>query len=107
QLNCKKAIDNISGKSQLYLSLLHDFYHEQQETAVQLQQLMLAEKLDELLHLVHSLKSTSAYIGAFEISKLCGELESLLLKKSCDERALTTICQMLEQLLDDLSPYYA
>ncbi|MBT1064668.1 response regulator [Bowmanella sp. Y26] len=107
QLNCKKAVDNMSGKSQLYLSLLHDFYHEQQETAVQLQQLMLAGKLEELLHLVHSLKSTSAYIGAFDISKRCGEVESLLLKKSCDEKALTTICKMLEQLLDELSPFYA
>ncbi|GGO64486.1 ATP-binding hybrid sensor histidine kinase/response regulator [Bowmanella pacifica] len=106
-LNSRKAIDNMSGKSQLYLSLLHDFYFEQQETALQLQQLMLTGKLDELLRLVHSLKSTSAYIGAFDISKRCGEVENLLLKNSCDEKALSTICHLLEQLLDELSPLYA
>ncbi|GAA0362779.1 hypothetical protein GCM10009092_28980 [Bowmanella denitrificans] len=105
-LSSKQAINNMSGKTQLYLSLLQDFYFEQQETPIQLQHLLVSGKLDELLRLVHSLKSTSAYIGAFDISKRCGEVESLLLKKTCDEKALAAISHQLQELLETLSPLF-
>ncbi|GAB3019935.1 ATP-binding hybrid sensor histidine kinase/response regulator [Bowmanella dokdonensis] len=106
-LESLRAINNMSGKTELYLNLLKDFYHEQQITADRLEQLYAGQQWQELFRTIHSLKSTCAYIGAFGLSQSCGRLEARLEQGPCQQGQLQEICATLRELLQKLTPHYA
>ncbi len=102
-IDCTRALKNLGGKLPLYLQLTDDFLLEHQQQAVTLLDLF-EQKQWQALHLdIHSLKSTSAYIGAFELSQHCQLLETALVQRIATAEMLQQLCQQLQLLLQQLS----
>ncbi|WP_343845876.1 ATP-binding protein [Bowmanella denitrificans] len=105
-LNVKQAIARLGGNPQLYQSLLGAFFRDQNETARQLRQLLAQHDHSTLFRLIHSLKSSSAYIGASGLSAQCGALEAILEQGPCDPKPLLKVADDLEALLNTLAPVF-
>ncbi len=105
-LNVKQAIARLGGNPQLYQSLLGAFFRDQKETAGQLRQLLAQHDHSTLFRLIHSLKSSSAYIGASGLSAQCGALEAILEQGPCDPKPLLKVADDLEALLNTLAPVF-
>lgn len=103
-LNTKAALISLQGKTGMYEQLLKDFAH-QRKTLVSLEQALENEKLNEIFSIAHTLKSTSHYIGAFEISELAEKLETLCKEhKSCEliKNTGAELCTLFSDLLGAL-----
>ena len=93
-----EALAALGGRAPLYLELVADFCEAHQAKPQQLDALAMAEDWQTLFREVHSLKSNTAYIGAFSLSALCGELEAMLGDEQWDPAKLQAICRMLSEL---------
>jgi HPt (histidine-containing phosphotransfer) domain-containing protein len=67
-----------------------------------LRQLIQQRNCQALAHEVHSLKSSVAYVGAFDLSDSCAELESLLNKPGQIPDSAAILCNQLANLVDEL-----
>lgn len=103
-LDVQQSISRLGGNPELYQALLCSFYSDQQDTPTQIRQHLADGQFDVLFRLVHSLKSSSAYIGALGISAKCSTLEPILEHGPCDRKALLVIADELESLLTSLAP---
>ena len=103
-LDVQQSITRLGGNTELYRTLLCSFYRDQQNTPLQLRQHVADAQFNVLFRLVHSLKSSSAYIGALGISAQCSTLEPILEHGPCDRRAVLAIADDLENLLTTLAP---
>jgi len=101
-LTPRDAIKNMGGRTKLYLGLLENFHKGQEQTITDLN--ITHEKVDyDLLYrTVHTLKSNSAYIGAFELVKLCNDCELSLKNKTYLPSMLAAIVLLLTTLLHQL-----
>jgi len=66
-----------SGKSQLLARVLKAFEASIERLVPQLEAARAGPDLERILHVAHTLKSSSASIGAARMSTLCGEVESM------------------------------
>ena len=96
------ALGNLKGKSEFYLGLVNDFVNGQEGSEV-LEQLYLDGDWETLHRIVHSLKSNAAYIGAFELSTLCDELEYTLLEGASSKALFDLTLKELDTLLEDIT----
>jgi CheY-like chemotaxis protein len=96
------ALDNLKGNAEFYLGLVIDFVNGQERKEV-LEQLYLEGNWETLHRIIHSLKSNAAYIGAFELSTLCDELEYTLLEGASSKTLFDITLKELDILLDDLA----
>jgi len=101
-LDAAKALNNLRGKAPLYLNLLTDFYREQTAQVKLLSPLFSEEKWDELYRVIHTLKSNSAYIGAYALSTLCMKFEADLTEKMYQLSTLENIVEQANTLLLNL-----
>jgi len=95
------ALGNLKGNAEFYLGLVNDFVNGQEGKEV-LEQLYLEGDWETLHRIIHSLKSNSAYIGAFELSTLCEELEYTLLEGASSKTLFDITLKELDVLLEDL-----
>jgi len=102
-LDPERALKNLGGKLTLYLKLVADFQLEHQQQGSRLHNLFRHQQWQPLYLDIHSLKSTSAYIGAFELSKHCQQFETALSLQQATEQALLALCDELDHLLGQLS----
>jgi signal transduction histidine kinase/CheY-like chemotaxis protein/HPt (histidine-containing phosphotransfer) domain-containing protein len=100
------ALGNMNGRTELYFSLIKDFIKQQQECITQLEPLFLGKKSNEIYLVIHSLKSNSAYLGAYELSQLCEKFESSLGRGLWEHGELKSVEEQLKQLLLDLSDIF-
>lgn len=103
-IDCQRALQQLGGKTALYLTLLQDFSREHQHEPALLQQLCQQQDWQALYLLVHSLKSTSAYIGAYALSELCQQAETSLQQQQPTLELYQQLAQRLAQLLTELAP---
>jgi CheY-like chemotaxis protein len=96
------ALGNLKGNAEFYLGLVIDFVNGQERKEV-LEQLYLEGDWETLHRIIHSLKSNAAYIGAFELSTLCDELEYTLLEGASSKTLFDITLKELDILLDDLA----
>jgi len=96
------ALGNLKGNAEFYLGLVNDFVNGQEGKEV-LEQLYLEGDWETLHRIIHSLKSNSAYIGAFELSTLCEELEYTLLEGASSKTLFDITLKELDVLLEDLA----
>jgi HPt (histidine-containing phosphotransfer) domain-containing protein len=101
-LSAKKAIENLGGRADLYLRLLTDFYKAQVLNKEEFVRLIDEEDKDTLYRMVHTLKSNTAYVGAFDLSVQCHDIELAMESNKVEFNALTTLLNALTRLLDDL-----
>lgn len=101
-LNVDRAIERFQGRSSLYIDLVDDFV---QEYAAVVEELETAknEAQDECLYRrIHSLKSNTAYIGAFELSDILSEIEIRLIQKQSIESLFPQVISLIDDLLRQL-----
>ncbi|RNF53060.1 response regulator [Marinomonas hwangdonensis] len=92
----QSAIDNLGGKTSLYLDLVKAFY-------IKYKSFSLGQCLEnDLVGILHSLKSNSAYIGAFNLSSHCAEIEKHLLQGILTPERLNRLEVMLKSLVKTL-----
>jgi DNA-binding response OmpR family regulator len=93
------ALGNLKGNVEFYLGLVNDFVNGQEGKEV-LEQLYGKGDWETLHRIIHSLKSNAAYIGAFELSTLCDELEYPLLEGAPNKALFDIIVKELDILLE-------
>jgi signal transduction histidine kinase/DNA-binding response OmpR family regulator len=96
------ALGNLKGNVEFYLGLVNDFVNVQEGKEV-LEHLYQKGDWETLHRIIHSLKSNAAYIGAFELSTLCDELEYNLLEGSTNRALFDITLKELDILLTELS----
>ncbi len=75
ELNTKAAIDLVGGSKDVYHSILNTYYKEGSRKLTEVPEMMLNEDLTLYATNVHALKSSSASIGANNLSELFKALE--------------------------------
>jgi predicted ATPase/signal transduction histidine kinase/DNA-binding response OmpR family regulator/HPt (histidine-containing phosphotransfer) domain-containing protein len=103
-IDAPRALKALGGKMSLYLQLIDDFQRGHQHQVTTLLDSFRQQQWQTLYLDIHSLKSTSAYIGAFELSQSCQHFETALSQEVAREAALLQLCQLLAQLLEELAP---
>lgn len=98
-LNVTKAIERFQGRSILYLDLVDDFLREYSEVTAELLAAHNRPNSDYFYRRIHSLKSNTAYIGAFELSDLLATLECRLDKGEQIEDIFPDVLEQLDDLL--------
>lgn len=102
-ITAERALKNLGGKLALYLQLIDDFQQEHQQQTPKLLSMFRLQQWQPLYLDIHSLKSTSAYIGAYELSQRCQQFETALSQQNATEEALEQLCQQLQLLLQQLT----
>jgi two-component system sensor histidine kinase/response regulator len=105
-LTPEQALKKMGGRTKLYLSLVRDFYKSQGQTVANLSTINEKTDLDLLYRTIHTLKSNAAYIGAYELVRLCNAFELSLEKNAYPSSILATIVQSLTILLQQLSTVF-
>ncbi|RBP85799.1 PAS domain-containing sensor histidine kinase [Marinomonas rhizomae] len=95
-LSVDDAIEHLNGKKSLYLDIATAFYNKYKVFSLH------GFLGDDLAIVLHSLKSNSAYIGAFELSSYCAELESNIKEDVPDLHLLSRLEMMVSDLNDSL-----
>jgi len=101
-IDADKALKQMGGRRDLYLSLVKGFKREQQELTQKIQQLFSDHDWQTLYRLIHSLKSNAAYIGAYKLSAISATFEASLEEKEQNEKLLAEVVTDLSSLLSDL-----
>jgi CheY-like chemotaxis protein len=98
------------GENQLLQRVLTAFQTSIARLVPQVQAASANGDLAGVRHVAHTLKSSSASIGAVKLAQLCGEIESMIRLEKVDSLAprvaamcaeIDTVLQALKQLLDD------
>ena len=82
-----------SGQNHLLERVLRAFETSMQRLAPQLREARERGDMQAIRHVVHTLKSSSASVGALRLSRLCAEIESLVRQEASEG---------LPALLDDV-----
>ncbi|MGL5259380.1 MAG: PAS domain-containing protein [Lachnospiraceae bacterium] len=105
-VDTEKGIASVGGRKEDYLNILSSYYTDGMIKRSSLEQSFQKKDLLSFRTEVHSLKSTSATIGAQELSNIAAKLEmaSINLDFSFIEGYLTTFLSMLDDILDEIAP---
>lgn len=105
-LNLDVALNRCQGKTKLYCKLAADFVLEHQHSVSEFLAFSENNESDKLFIKVHALKSSSAYIGAFELSKNCASIENKIDSQEDYSKLLTLVCKQLQNLLYELGSIF-
>ena len=100
QLEVEKALSRCQNNHKLYCKLVEDFVGEHQQSSAEFLNLKRKDDCGALFIKVHSLKSSSAYIGAFALSQKCAKLESQIELNQDYYANLKEVCNELEQIVN-------
>ena len=87
-----------TGKSRLMERVLNAFHSSASRLAQQFGEARRSGDMQGIRHVVHTLKSSSASIGALELARLCAEIEA-----SIRAEALTTLTERLDAMDRELA----
>jgi len=99
----EQALKRMGGRTKLYLSLVKDFHKGQGQIIAYLSTIDGNVDWDLLYRTIHTLKSNAAYIGAYELVRLCNDFELSLEKNAYPPSILTSIVESLTALLQQLN----
>jgi signal transduction histidine kinase/DNA-binding response OmpR family regulator len=93
-----------SGQNKLMQRVIAAFETSVARMLPQVQQASQNNDRDGIRHVAHTLKSSSASIGALRLSKMCAELEAIIRTQRDDDTAphVTSICAEVEVVLQAL-----
>jgi len=94
-LNTKKALSVMGGRQHIYEKLVVDFHKSTRELQAEMEQAYQDKDFETLYRLAHSLKSNSAYIGAYRLAELSAEFEGKL--KDQPENCLPAMRQLITE----------
>jgi HPt (histidine-containing phosphotransfer) domain-containing protein len=96
-LDTAAALDRLDGMAELYVALIHEFLPELDTVGAQFQALLRAGTQADATRLVHSLKGSSATLGATGLAEMAAVLEQLC--KAGDTGAALARCAELDDML--------
>ncbi|WP_111636595.1 ATP-binding protein [Marinomonas shanghaiensis] len=96
-LEVYEAVKSLGGKTNLYIDLVMAFYEKYQ--GVYLEEI----SGDKFFSILHSLKSNSAYIGAFTLSSYCLALENELNTDVAYSKKLPLLIDAFRELISQLN----
>ncbi len=105
-LDAQQALAKMNGRTSLYLELVKDFDKQQRNLVQTITDMFDTQDWVELHRTVHSLKSNSAYIGAYEVSRLSEALENALADEQYDKSLLLKLCAQLTPIMQQLDLIY-
>ena len=98
--NLTEAIgDSANAIVKLYLE-------EVPNNIIQMQQALIQDDLKTIGRLAHSLKSSSASLGAKQMSLLCAELESLINSGETQKDKISSLIIKIQNNLDQVRPMF-
>ena len=77
-LQVKEGLIRVGGNSRLYLKLLEDMGSEYLGTAEKITELLHNNEIETATQLVHKLRGIANNLGAIEVGRVSGEIESYL-----------------------------
>ncbi|MDN3679254.1 Hpt domain-containing protein [Vibrio tapetis subsp. quintayensis] len=101
-LNVSEALARFGGNNSIYHQLLSQWIESEVDFEVRMTSAMLQQDYPSAIMCLHTLKGTSANLGAMGISDKARELESLLKANPHGERVI----EKLAQLTSDLSTFF-
>ncbi len=101
------ALKKMGGRTKLYLSLVRDFHKGQGQIITYLSNIEDNIDWDLLYRTIHTLKSNAAYIGAYELVRLCNAFELSLEENDYPPSILASIIQSLTTLLPQLGTVFS
>jgi CheY-like chemotaxis protein len=102
-LDTATALAKMNGKTALYRNLVKAFISARHCGAQVLLELFEQQAWDDLYRNVHSLKSNSAYIGAFDVSALSKSMINACDEGHYERELLTPLCAALNALMIQLN----
>ncbi len=113
-IKIKKILTSMQLDPKAFKRILIGFFHNNQDTINQMNDAFITNNQEALKHLAHTLKGSSASIGAEELSERAEELESFVKLKKIDayvkplikrvKTALGRVLDSLGSLLDKADP---
>ncbi|SDE47433.1 response regulator [Rhodospira trueperi] len=79
-LDVRQAVRSVNGKVELLRRLLNDFARNQGVQSLVLHQAVREGRLEDARHIAHTLKGTAATIGATQVARAAGAVETALAK---------------------------
>ncbi|UAA38880.1 response regulator [Paraneptunicella aestuarii] len=101
-LKAEEAIARFQGRVSMYMDLVFDFVKGNRETVQEMRSCLSTRNEDTLFRIAHSLKSSSAYIGAVAIKEKAESLERAIKDKVAYEDMLHELCSEVKSLIDAL-----
>jgi HPt (histidine-containing phosphotransfer) domain-containing protein len=105
-IDATKALRCMSGHTRLYLKLIKDFTSEHQQRSKEMAHLFATQDWVVLRRRAHSLKTFSAYAGAYQISTMAADMEAQLGKDQHNKTLLDSLCTALDTMVSQLSNMY-
>jgi signal transduction histidine kinase/ligand-binding sensor domain-containing protein/HPt (histidine-containing phosphotransfer) domain-containing protein len=94
-LDTDKALLAMGGRQHIYEKLVVDFHKSTRELQSEIEQAYQDKDFETLYRLAHSLKSNSAYIGAYRLAELSAEFEGKI--KEQPESCLPVMEQLIKE----------
>ena len=102
QINVDDAIFKLKGKTKLYEGLVKDFVKANRDIEDKVAQVIADKNDEELYRIVHSLKSSAAYIGAESLSQQANSLEQLLAQEVASKHSIDQVLESTKNLVLDI-----
>src|SRR5690606_1270032 len=102
-LDAEQAIRRLGGRLHLYEGLIRDFQQAYLGQSRSYRDLFAANERTVLNRAIHSLRSSAAYLGAYDLSRRCATLETALEQGGGSAAQLDEIGAELNNLLEQLS----
>jgi two-component system, sensor histidine kinase and response regulator len=97
------GLEMVGGNDNLYRVLLIKFYEIHSKSKINIQEALEDKDFELAARLAHTLKGASAALGANELSKASGILETIIREeKSTDEKSWSDFSNKLDQMLSSL-----
>lgn len=95
-INVVDSITRIGGNVDLFIKLINQFNNELQKNISKIDKAFFDNDMDLLLKEVHSLKGTSANLGALSIAELCKNIEVRFKDKECIDNQILDLKKNIE-----------
>lgn len=101
-LDVDRALSSLQGKESLYLDITRNFHNQYQNFKNSIETLRQDNNSDGFYRYIHSLKSNSAYIGAFELSELAKNMENAISEGRFIDTTLSPLIKSLKHIFEQL-----
>jgi len=101
-LDVERALESLQGKESLYLDITRNFYQQYRNFKLTIETIKQENNNDGFYRYIHSLKSNSAYIGAFTLSELAKNMEIAISEGRFIDTTLTPLIENLTHIFEQL-----
>jgi len=101
-LDVERALESLQGKESLYLDITRNFYKQYFNFKQTIEKIKQENNNDGFYRYIHSLKSNSAYVGAFTLSELAKNMEIAISEGRFIDTTLDPLIKNLKHIFKQL-----